>query len=72
VSQHATIVEAVFSVGAAPGLYNEDFRQLRDNTELSSGVGSCSRELRESPEMAGGRIMARNELGCAKETSCVI
>jgi hypothetical protein len=38
---------------------------------LSSGVGSCSRELRESPELAVGRIMARNELGVAKKTSCM-
>jgi hypothetical protein len=28
VNQHATIEEAVFSVGAAPSLYNEDLRQL--------------------------------------------
>jgi hypothetical protein len=41
VNQHATIEEAVFSVGAAPRLYNEDLTQL----ELSSKFGSCSREL---------------------------
>jgi hypothetical protein len=48
----------VFSVGAAPRLYNEDLRQL----EL---------KLRESPELAVGnnlREMARKELGCAKKT----
>jgi hypothetical protein len=28
VNQHATIEKAVFSVGAAPRLYNEDFTQL--------------------------------------------
>jgi hypothetical protein len=28
VNQHATIEEAVFSVGATPRLYNEDFTQL--------------------------------------------
>jgi hypothetical protein len=28
VNQHATIEEAVFSVGAAPRLYNQDLRQL--------------------------------------------
>jgi hypothetical protein len=28
VNQHRTIEEAVFSVGAAPRLYNEDLRQL--------------------------------------------
>jgi hypothetical protein len=28
VNQHATIEEAVFSVGAAPRLYNEDLTQL--------------------------------------------
>jgi hypothetical protein len=27
-NQHATIEEAMFSVGAAPGLYREDLRQL--------------------------------------------
>jgi hypothetical protein len=55
----------VFSVGAGPELYNEDFRQLSDRTEFSSGVGSCSRELRETPEMAVDRIMERKELGSA-------
>jgi hypothetical protein len=28
VNQHATIEDAVFSVGVAPRLYNEDLRQL--------------------------------------------
>jgi hypothetical protein len=36
---------------------------------LSSTVDSYSRELREFPELAVGRIMARKELGCAKKTS---
>jgi hypothetical protein len=44
INQHATIEEAVFSVGAAPRLYNEDLRQL----EL---------ELGEPPELALGRIV---------------
>jgi hypothetical protein len=66
VNQHAAIEEVMFSVRAAPRLYNEDLTQLE--LELSSGVGSCSRELRESPELAVGRIMARKELGCAKKT----
>jgi hypothetical protein len=39
VNQHATIEKALFSMGAAPRLYNEDLRQL----EL---------ELRESPGLA--------------------
>jgi phage terminase small subunit len=45
-----TIEEAVFSVGTALRLYNEDFMQLEGELkiELSSEVGSCSRELRES------------------------
>jgi hypothetical protein len=30
VNQHATIEEAVFSAGAAPRLYNEDLKQLRE------------------------------------------
>jgi hypothetical protein len=44
VDQHAAIEEAVFSVGAAPRLYNEDLRQI----EL---------EWRESLDMAVGRII---------------
>jgi hypothetical protein len=28
VNQHAATEEAVFSVGAAPGLYNEDLRNI--------------------------------------------
>jgi hypothetical protein len=43
VNQHATIEKAVYSVGAAPRLYNEDLRQL----EL---------ELTESAELAVCRI----------------
>jgi hypothetical protein len=42
--EHATVEEAVFSVWATPRLYNEDFRQL---------------ELRESPELAVGRIIEK-------------
>jgi hypothetical protein len=30
VNKHATIEEAVFSVGAIPRLYNEDLRQLKE------------------------------------------
>jgi hypothetical protein len=45
-SQHATIEEAVFSVGAAPRLYNEDLTQL----EL---------ELSRVPELAVGRIIEK-------------
>jgi hypothetical protein len=37
VNQHATIEEAVFSVGVAPELHNEDLTQLE--VELSSAVG---------------------------------
>jgi hypothetical protein len=40
VNRHGTIEEEVFSVEAAPILYNEDLRQLK-------------LELRESPELAG-------------------
>jgi hypothetical protein len=38
VNQRATIEEAVFSVGAAPRLYNKDLTHLE--LGLSSGVGS--------------------------------
>jgi hypothetical protein len=59
VNRHATIEEAVFSVGAASRPYNED-------------LGQVELELRESPELAVGRIIARKQLGCAKKTSCVL
>jgi hypothetical protein len=42
------------------------------SSELSSGDNSCSRELRESPELAVGRIMARKVLSCTKKTSCMM
>jgi hypothetical protein len=45
-NQHATMKEAVFSVGAVPRLYDEDLRQL----EL---------ELREPPEF--GRIIEKKQ-----------
>jgi hypothetical protein len=57
VNQHTTIEDAVFSVGAAPRLYKEDLRLLE--LELRSRIGSCSRELRESPELAVGRIIEK-------------
>jgi hypothetical protein len=45
---------AEFSVRSVPRDYKKDKEGgLR---QLSSGVGSCSRELRESPELAVGRI----------------
>jgi hypothetical protein len=39
VTQHATIEEVMFSVGAVPSLYNEDLRELES-------------EVTESPELA--------------------
>jgi hypothetical protein len=39
VNQNATIEQAAFSVGAAPWLYNEDLRQLRDRNEYVRGTG---------------------------------
>jgi hypothetical protein len=42
---------------------------LQQGIEGISGVGSCSRDLREYPELAVGRIMARKEFGCAKKIS---
>jgi hypothetical protein len=35
VNQHASIEEAVFYMGAAPRLYNEDLRQLIDTEEAT-------------------------------------
>jgi L-lysine 2,3-aminomutase len=46
VNQHATIEEAVFSVGDAPGLYNEDLTRLEA-------------ELREHPELEVCRIIEK-------------
>jgi hypothetical protein len=81
VNQRATIEEDVFSVEIAPRLYNEDLRQLELRIEMSFGIpsrvlgkkarrtGTCSRELRESLELAVGRIMARKEKVCAEKTS---
>jgi hypothetical protein len=43
-NQHATIEEVMFSLGAAPMLYNEDLRRL----EL---------ELRESPKLTISKII---------------
>jgi hypothetical protein len=43
VNQYATTDEAMFSVGAAPRLYNEDLRQLKV-------------ALGESPELTVSRI----------------
>jgi hypothetical protein len=40
--KHATIVDAVFSVGAAPRLYIEDLTQLGDRIE---GVSRLSRTM---------------------------
>jgi hypothetical protein len=40
--------------------------------DSSSGVGSCSIELRQSLELAVVRIMAKKEFGCAENTSFVI
>jgi hypothetical protein len=57
VNQHAAIEEAVFSVDPPRGC-------IKSLTQLEL-------ELRESPELAFGRILIRNELGCAKNTSCV-
>jgi hypothetical protein len=45
---------------------------LQQGIEGVSGVGSFSRELRESPELAVIRIMTRKELSYEKITSCVI
>jgi hypothetical protein len=47
VNQDATIEEAVFSVGAAPRLYNEDLRQP-ERIKRVSGVGRIiEKKLRE-------------------------
>jgi hypothetical protein len=51
----------VFSVGAAPRLYNEDLRQLRDRTELSSRVPS-DREL-SSAKISEKRWQLQQRIG---------
>jgi hypothetical protein len=43
VNQHVTIEEAVFSVGTAPKLYNENLMQLEFRIEI---VGCCLHENR--------------------------
>jgi hypothetical protein len=58
VNQHATIDVAVFSVGPP--------QEYVTRISRSSGVGSCSRELRKSA------VEARKELGSAKKTPRVI
>jgi hypothetical protein len=61
---------AVFSVRSVPRGYKHDKEVcLRQS---NSGVGSCSRELRESPELAVDRIIEKKWQewkGCAKKTS---
>jgi hypothetical protein len=70
VNQHATIEEAVFPVGVAPRLCDEDLTQLE--RELSSGVGRCYIELRESTVKGIWKEMGWKELGRAKKASSVI
>jgi hypothetical protein len=50
VNQHASIKEAVFSVGAAPSLYNEDLTQLELELSrvLELAVAAEDRESRQS------------------------
>jgi hypothetical protein len=48
-NQHATIGEAVFSVEAAPRLYNEDLTQMKDRIE--------------SPKLAVDRIIEKKRQG---------
>jgi hypothetical protein len=53
-NQHSTTEEAVFSVGDAPRLYNDELLAARIRIEGVSGVG---------------RTMAIKELSCAKKSS---
>jgi hypothetical protein len=48
------------------------FHAARIRTELSSGVGSSSRELRGSAVEGDWSEMARKEFDCAKKTSYVL
>jgi hypothetical protein len=45
--------------------------EQRNRIESSSGVGSCSGELRETAVEGDREEMARKELDCAKKTSCM-
>jgi hypothetical protein len=67
----ATIEEAVFSVGPPWG-YITRIYAARIRIGSSSGVGSRSRELRESAVEDDWEGMASKELDCAKKSSCVI
>jgi hypothetical protein len=60
----------VFSVRSVPRIYKKDKEGRL--SRLSSGVGSCSRELRVSGVGSwqnNREEMARKELGCVKKTS---
>jgi hypothetical protein len=48
VNQHATIEEAVFSVGAGPSLYDEDFMQLEGQLRIEFRSRQLQKRMRES------------------------
>jgi hypothetical protein len=83
IGEHTTIgvlLETVFSLLSMQSGYKEEFRwedlvEFRDASPPGYKLGSRGNELKESLEVAVGRIietMARKELDCAKKASCVI
>jgi hypothetical protein len=57
VNQHATIEEAVFSVGTTLRLYNGDLRQLRVRIEGLSGDGSWQMMERSSSRVTREQLV---------------
>jgi hypothetical protein len=68
VNQHATIEEAVFSVGAAPRLYSEDLRQLE--LELSESGDGSRRRLRRNGKKGTG--LSKEDFMCETGITTVL
>jgi hypothetical protein len=63
VNQFKTIEKAVFSVGIAPRLYNEDLRQLRGRTLCGGGVEYLRRSPTSCREPRKGNPVPRGITG---------